>query len=83
MRNYSCLADSGNLMHRRFCALCGTPLFSESVARPTLIYVRSGTLDEANLVKPEATIWTSMAPRWACINETLPQFDRQAPPPQS
>src|SRR5262245_14626172 len=45
IRDYASTAASGNRMHRRFCGLCGTALFSEAEARPHLIFVRAGTLD--------------------------------------
>jgi hypothetical protein len=79
---YRSIADSGNVMQRRFCAECGTPVFSESEARPTLLFVRSGTLDDPSLVKPAMTIWTSAAPPWACIDSAIPKFEKQAPPPR-
>jgi hypothetical protein len=78
--DYPSLADSGNRMHRRFCAACGTPLFSEAEARPHLIFVRVGSFDDPNLAKPATTIWTSSAPRWACIDAELPQVEKQPPP---
>ena len=78
--DYSSVADSGNQMHRRFCAKCGTPLFSEAEARPHLVFVRVGTFDHPNLVDPAMTIWTSSAPRCACINAKLPQVERQPSP---
>src|ERR1700756_4166882 len=34
--DYVSTSDSGNRMHRRFCAKCGTPLFSAAEARPHL-----------------------------------------------
>ncbi|MDB6091316.1 MAG: glutathione-dependent formaldehyde-activating enzyme [Gammaproteobacteria bacterium] len=80
MRDYSCVADSGNIMHRRFCPSCGTHLFSEAEARPHLIFVRSGTLDDPEIAKPAATIWTSEAPGWACFDERIPKVERQPPP---
>ena len=49
-------------MHRRFCARCGTPLFSEAEPRPHQIIVRAGTLDDPGLAKPVAIIWTKSAP---------------------
>jgi len=67
-------------MHRRFCPLCGTPLFSEAEARPHLIFVRVGTFDDPNLANPAMTIWTSSAPRWACIDAELPHVVKQPPP---
>lgn len=78
--DYRSVADSGNVMHRRFCAACGTPLFSTAEARPQLIFVRAGTLDDPQIVKPTATIWTSQAPTWACISNDIPKIDGQAPP---
>lgn len=79
-RDYRSVADSGNVMHRRFCPNCGTPLFSEAEARPHLIFVRAGTLDDPEIAKPAATIWTSAAPTWACIDERIPRVEGQPPP---
>jgi len=79
-RDYRSLADSGNVMHRRFCPACGTTLFSEAESRPHLIFVRAGTLDDPEIARPGATIWTSQAPSWACIDESLPKNERQPPP---
>jgi hypothetical protein len=79
-RDYRSIADSGNVMHRRFCATCGTQLFSEAEARPHLIFVRAGTLDDPEFAKPAATIWISQAPSWARIDDKLPTVDRQPAP---
>jgi hypothetical protein len=80
LKDYVSLADSGNRMHRRFCPECGTHLFSEAEARPHLIFVRVGALDDPEIVKPVATIWTASAPSWACIDNTLPRIPGQPPP---
>jgi len=80
LHDFRSIADSGNVMHRRFCPTCGIHLFSEAEARPTRIFVRAGTLDDRSIVKPVATIWTSEAPAWARIDPQLQQFDRQPPP---
>lgn len=53
---HSSIAESGNLMHRRFCATCGTPLFSVAEARPQLIFVRAGTLDDPEVARLAITI---------------------------
>jgi hypothetical protein len=80
MTDFASFSDSGNRMHRRFCADCGTPLSSEAEARPHLIFVRVGTFDEPNLASPAMTIWTSSAPPWACIDKELPRVEKQPPP---
>ena len=80
VRWYDSIAESGNRMERGFCPACGTPLFSKSEARPHLLIVRAGALDDPELLAPQGTIWTDEAPRWALVDPDLPQFPRQPPP---
>ncbi len=80
LADYPSVADSGNVMHRRFCPVCGTPMFSEAEARPHLIFVRVGTLDDPEAARPELTIWSALAPSWACIDDAIPRLEGQAPP---
>jgi hypothetical protein len=83
LTDYVSRADSGSIMHRRFCAKCGTPVFSEAEQRPHQIIVRVGTLDDPNMARPGGIIWTKSAPAWACFDPSLPQADGQAPPPKA
>jgi hypothetical protein len=83
MTDYVSTADSGAIMHRRFCARCGTPVFSEAEPRPHLVIVRAGTLDDPSLAKPREIIWTNSAPSWATFDPGLPSAAGQAPPPKS
>jgi len=78
--DYVSIADSGNVVHRRFCPTCGTPRFSAAEVRPHLVFVRAGTLDDPSHAQPSVTIWTSAAPSWACIAPDLPRVERQPPP---
>jgi len=80
LSDYRSIADSGNVMHRRFCPMCGTAMFSEAESRPHLIFVRAGTLDDSEIARPAMTIWTSQAPSWACFDAQLPQIEKQPPP---
>jgi hypothetical protein len=79
-RDFKSIADSGITMHRRFCPVCGVHLFSEAEARPHLVFIRAGTLDDLSHVRPAATIWTTQAPAWACVSETIPSWEKQPPP---
>lgn len=76
---YVSIADSGAVMHRSFCPKCGTPVFSEAEPRPHHVIVRVGTLDDPELGKPNATIWTGSAPSWACVDTDLPAHPGPAP----
>jgi hypothetical protein len=80
LTDYRSVADSGSIMHRRFCPHCGTQLFSSAEQRPHLLIVRNGALDDTELMKPGATIWTAQAPGWAWIDEALPRHPGQPPP---
>jgi len=80
LREYRRVADSGNPMLRRFCPQCGTHLFTGTTARPHLMFVRAGSLDDPELARPTMTIWTSSAPSWACFDAGIPQVERQPPP---
>jgi hypothetical protein len=82
MRDFPLLAASGNRMHRRFCPGCGVHITSEAEERPQLIILRAGTLDDPQRFSPQANIWVSEAPAWAHIDDALPQFPGQPPPPQ-
>jgi len=80
VRWYESVAESGNAMARGFCPTCGTPIFSKTEARPHIVIVRAGALDDPELLPPQGTIWTDEAPAWAHIDPDLPQFPGQPPP---
>jgi hypothetical protein len=80
LTDYVSAAESGTIMHRGFCAVCGTPMTSQAETRRHQIFFRAGTLDDPEIAKPGATIWVSEAPSWACISEILPRVERQPPP---
>lgn len=80
LSDYRSVADSGNVMHRKFCPACGTQVTSAAESRPHLVFLRAGTLDDPEIAAPLMTIWTSAAPSWACIDDRLPAESRQPPP---
>jgi len=82
LSDYTNHAASGNLMHRKFCPTCGTPVFTQSDARRHMIGVRAGTLDDPEIGKPQMTIWTSSAPSWAVFDPNIQQDERQSPTPR-
>ena len=73
-------ADSGTVLHRGFCSICGTPVTSQAETRRHQIFLRAGTLDDPEAARPAMTIWTSAAPSWACISADMPRVEGQPPP---
>ena len=56
------------------CATCGTQVSSEAEVRPHLIFIRPKVRRRATQILP-----AFHRPR-AYLNESLPEFPRQAPP---
>ena len=73
-------AESGNQVRRRFCSKCGSHLFADNTGRLGLTVVRLGTLQDPSSISPEANIWVLSAPRWACLNSALTNFEKQPQP---
>jgi hypothetical protein len=82
LTDYVSQADSGSIMHRRFCSTCGAHVLSEAEPRPQLVIVRAGALDDPNLAPPSAVIWVKSAPNWACFDPNLPQNEGQPTRPR-
>jgi len=77
------VAASGNTLTFSFCPACGTQLYGQSTARPHLMIVRLGALDEPHGLKPQVVIWTDDAPEWAVIDPALERWPQQPPPAQA
>lgn len=74
---FEMIADSGNKVERGFCPACGAQMYSKTVDPSGLpMRVRAGTLDDPELIAPQAVIWTESAPSWASIPADLPHHPR-------
>jgi len=71
--------DDGSAQTIWRCPTCQIAVYSQYTS-PRVRFVRAGTLDDPEVARPGATIWTSQAPTWACIDESLPKVERQPPP---
>ncbi|MFQ5791672.1 MAG: GFA family protein, partial [Acidobacteriota bacterium] len=75
--------DSSPPMHRRFCTICGCPLFIEMDDVPELIEIATGTLDGgAHPGHPRASLkhlWVGSKVPWYEITDDLPRFEEAAP----
>ncbi|MCB1522399.1 MAG: GFA family protein [Hyphomicrobiaceae bacterium] len=73
---FESVADSGNSRKRRFCGTCGTPLFAEDSAFPSIVTVKAGSLDDPSLFKVSAEFWTRSAPSWHLFTPAVPTFQK-------
>ncbi len=81
VRGYTTIADSGRKITREFCPNCGSPLFSRAEKCPASVFLKAGSLDEPERVRPSCQTWTKRAVPWAYIDESLPSFPESSSPP--
>lgn len=73
---YKRSADSGNQINRRFCSQCGSAIFHTREGLEGKIVVRTSSLDDPEIAKPERNIYVSSAISWDHINPDLPTFEK-------
>jgi hypothetical protein len=62
--------ESGSVVLRSFCSECGSSLFSESYADPTMVFIKAATLDDNSWIQPQ---FTYSAARHRQGNRSMPQ----------
>ncbi len=73
-RGFTKRGESGFELTRYFCPECGSPVYTSSPRHPEYVYVKAGTLDDPNLVRPAHQNWAAFAVPWSKIEESLPAF---------
>ena len=76
---YDRAADSGNMVTRAFCPVCGSAIYSTNSAQPGAIFIRASSLDDPETFKPQVVVYASRAPSWGAIGGGLPTFEMMPP----
>jgi hypothetical protein len=66
-------SGAGQIIHR--CPTCHVALWSHYGGRKIAAFVRAGTLDKPNPVKPDAHIFTRSKLRWVVLPADQPAFE--------
>jgi hypothetical protein len=64
---------------RAFCGRCGSPLFSQTTARPGVVRLRAGTLDDPSGARLGFHIFADSHADWWEIDDDLPRYAERAP----
>ena len=75
LRAFRMTAESGNGKAMHFCPECGAMIFARAAARPGLVSLRPGTLDDTSWVTPQAHIWTKSKQRGVAWPNDVPVFE--------
>ena len=75
LTTYGDHADSGNVVHRHFCGICGSPVKTSIPTQPGMTYIKAGTLDDTSMLDPQIHFWTGSKQRWVEIDKNVPQIE--------
>lgn len=67
-------SDSGNVLKRNFCPVCGSNIFMHSENHQGY-FILAGTLDDVEVFKPQAELYTKHRASWDHINPEIPGFE--------
>ncbi len=70
--SYEKKADSGNLINRRFCPVCGSAIYHTRDGMEGMVVVRTSSLDDPELAPPDRAIYMDSALSWDPVDPDLP-----------
>jgi len=74
--SYRLDGGSGQPHDVHFCGRCGTNLWSKYHASPdATIFVKAGTLDRPELIRPDVHIFTRSKRDWLHLDDETPQYE--------
>lgn len=76
VRYFGVVGESGQILNRGFCSICGSRLFGKPDFRPELIAIMAGSLDDPTAHKPAMDIYTESAQPWDYMNPALRKLPR-------
>ena len=79
LATYDDRGASGQVVHRRFCPRCGSPLLTDTAqARQAgWLFVKGGTLDDPGDLAPTRHFWTESAQDWMVLPDGGVRHERQ------
>lgn len=78
-KEYTGNAISGATITRAFCRECGSPILTKADVAPGNVWLKGGSLDDPELLKPRCHTWVDHAVSWAFIKDDLPRCSDNGP----
>ena len=76
---FAVTADSGNVVTRHFCPTCGSRISTQNSARPGLVGLPVGLMEERDWFAPQAVVFTKNCSGWDATPTDIPNFEAAAP----
>ena len=64
-------SDSGTVVSRGFCGVCGSPVLNVNSGYPENYYFHAATLDDPSIFKPTTVVFSDSAQHWDHIDPAL------------
>lgn len=79
LQTFEDVGTSGQTVFRRFCGNCGSPVITDTENAPDmgLIFIKAGTLDQVDDLKPSVHVWTERKHCWLTLAEDQVQLERE------
>jgi len=79
LTTYEDRGASGDVVHRKFCGRCGSPVVTEtpSATAQDMIFIKAGTLDDRSGLAPSVHYWTNSAQDWFVFPDHGERLDEQ------
>lgn len=77
MREWSRVADSGNVNSAKFCPTCGNRIYHFNPSEPDKIKLKPGNLSDTSIINPTAHFWVSEKQNWFQIPDDVKVFEKQ------
>ena len=77
MKDWSRMADSGNVNAAKFCPTCGNRMYHYNPAEPDIIKLKPTNLSDTSMIEPTAHVWVSEKLPWFQIPAGVKVFDKQ------
>lgn len=77
MREWSRVADSGNISTAKLCTTCGNHMYHFNPNDPSKIFLKPSTLADTSVINPTIHVWVSEKQDWYSIPEGAIVFETQ------
>lgn len=78
-KKFEHVVDSGNTLSKDFCLNCGSQMFGANKARPGMIAIKAGTVNEKHHIKPQFNVFASRKLDCTILDDSIPYFDEMPP----
>jgi hypothetical protein len=74
LKTYKDRGDSGQVVFRRFCPNCGSPIAGDTAALPGVTIIKAGTLDDTSWLQPTMEIYCDSKQPWVSLGGDQQRF---------